>query len=91
MPENDHAREYENRNDDQADGETLPTLLLLAFVLREIEILVIKLVHLVAYYTKTECKFFAQFRRRKSSHNSLAIYDILRACWKGNDDANAEG
>ena len=91
MPENHHAHEHDNRNDDQTDGKPLPSLLLLAFVLREIEFLIIKLTHLGAYYTKTDCKFFVQFRRWKSSHNSLAIYDILRACWKGNDDANAEG
>lgn len=60
MPENDHAREYDNRNDDQADGKPLPALLLLAFVLCEIEFLIIKLVHLAAYYTKTDCKFFVR-------------------------------
>ena len=91
MPEYDHAHEHDNRNYDQADGKPLPSLLLLAFVVREIEFLIIKLVHLAAYYTKTDCKFFMQFRHRKSSHNSLVIYDILRACWKGKDDANAEG
>ena len=80
MPEYDHAHEHDNRNYDQADGKPLPLLLLLAFVVREIEFLIIKLTHLGAYYTKTDCKFFMQFRHRKSSHNSLAIYDILRAC-----------
>ena len=83
MPENHHAREDDDRNYYHNDGKPLPALLLLTFVLREIEILVIKLVHLGAYYIKTDYKIIVQFRRLKSSHKSMAIYDILRALLKG--------
>ena len=61
MPENDHASEDDNRNDDQADGKPLPALLPGALIVREIKFLIIKLIHLGAYYTKTECKFFVRF------------------------------
>ena len=91
MPENHHARENDDRNYNHNDGKPLPALLLLSFVLRDVKIFILKLIHLAAYYTKIDCKIIVQFRRLKSSHNSLVIYDILRACWKGNDDANAEG
>ena len=65
-PEDHHAREHDDRDDDHADGETLPALLKAAFVLGKIEILILKLVHLGAYYTKTDYKIFLRFSRWKS-------------------------
>ena len=76
MPENHHAREDDDRNYYHNDGKPLPALLLLTFVLREIEILVIKLVHLAAYYTKTECKFFASFWLSSLERRSLSRHAI---------------
>ena len=51
MPENDHAREYDNGDDDYADGKTLPAFLNAAFVLCKIKFFVLKRIHLGAYYT----------------------------------------
>ena len=58
MPENDHAREYDNGDDDYADGKTLPALLNVALVLCEIKIFVLKLIHLGAYYITYSNLFF---------------------------------
>ena len=58
MPENDHAREYDNRDDDYADGKALPAFLNVAFVLCEIKIFVLKLIHLGAYYITYSHLFF---------------------------------
>ena len=90
MPENHHAREDDDRNYTHNDGKPLPAFLNVASVLREIEFLIIKLVHLATYYTKTDYKIIVQFRHLKSSQKSMAIYDILRALLKGINDANAK-
>ena len=58
MPEDDHAREYDNRHDDQADGKTLPAFLNVAFVLRNVKFFIIKLIHLGAYYITYSHLFF---------------------------------
>lgn len=50
MPENDHAAENDDRDNDYADGKPLPTLLKVALVLCEIKFFVFKLIHLGAYY-----------------------------------------
>ena len=77
MPENYHAREHNNRNYDYSDGQSLPALLLLAFVVCEIEFLIIKLIHLAAYYIKTDCKFFVQTRRRDCIAAHRGNYAIM--------------
>ena len=79
MPEDDHAREYDNRHDDQADGKTLPAFLNVAFVLCDVKIFVFKLIHLGAYYTTYSHLFFgAKIRAFLEPKN-----DILRALLKG--------
>ena len=63
MPENDHAREYDNGDDDYADGKTLPSFLNVAFVLRNVKVLVLKLIHLGAYYITYSHLFFGAKNR----------------------------
>ena len=50
MPEYDHAREYDKSDNDYADGKALPAFLKVAFVLCNVKIFVLKLIHLGAYY-----------------------------------------
>ena len=76
MPENDHAREYDKSDNDYADGKALPAFLKVAFVLRNVKIFVLKLIHLGAYYTKTECKFFASFWLSSLERRSLSRHAI---------------
>ena len=58
MPENDHARECDKSDNDYADGKALPAFLKVAFVLRNVKIFVLKLIHLGAYYTTYSQLFF---------------------------------
>ena len=87
MPEKHHARKDDNRDDDHAYGKPSAALLPVAPAPREIEINVIRHFHLGAYYTKIDFNFFVQSSRWSPSRISLAVYGILRACWKGKDDS----
>ena len=50
MPENDHAAENDDRDNDYADGKSFPAFLKVALVLCKIKFFVLKLIHLGAYY-----------------------------------------
>ena len=58
MSGNDHARECDGGDDDYAGGKPLPAFLKVAFVLCNVKIFVLKLIHLGAYYITYSHIFF---------------------------------
>ena len=58
MPENNHSYERDNRHDNKTDCNVLAAIADFAFDLGCIGLIIILLIHLAAYYTTTDCKFF---------------------------------